>query len=61
MPNTVKRHSKTRRNMRRAHDFLKPNSLSVCPQCNQPKLPHRVCPNCGTYRGRDYGKPEKTA
>jgi len=28
-----------------------PNSL--CPQCAKPKLPHRVCPHCGTYKGRD--------
>ncbi len=61
MPNPVKRHSKTRRNTRRAHDFLTPDNLSVCPQCNQPKLPHRVCPTCGIYRGRDYKKPEKAA
>lgn len=20
-----------------------------CPRCNQPKLPHRVCGNCGHY------------
>jgi large subunit ribosomal protein L32 len=26
--------------------------LSVCPQCHEPKLPHFVCPSCGTYRGR---------
>ena len=23
-----------------------------CPQCHQPKLPHRVCGNCGYYAGR---------
>jgi large subunit ribosomal protein L32 len=61
MPNPVKRHSKTRRNTRRAHDFLKQPSLSLCPQCNEPKLPHRVCPTCETYKGRDYKKTEKNA
>ena len=25
---------------------------SECPQCHEPKPPHRVCPNCGYYRGR---------
>lgn len=61
MPNPVKRHSKSRRDMRRAHDFLKPASLSLCPQCQQPKLPHRVCPTCGTYKGREVVSLEKTS
>jgi len=39
--------------MRRAHDFLVAPSLSVCPQCKHPKMPHRVCPNCGRYKGRE--------
>ena len=59
MPNPVKRHSKTRRNQRRAHDFLNPQSLSLCPQCNEAKLPHRVCPKCGTYKGREITPIEK--
>ena len=59
MPNPVKRHSKTRRNTRRAHDFLKQPALAVCPQCNEPKMPHRVCPNCGTYKGREVIPAEK--
>ena len=27
-------------------------ALSVCPQCHEPKLPHRVCPNCNYYNGK---------
>ena len=27
-------------------------ALSICPQCHQPKLPHRVCPNCNYYDGK---------
>ncbi len=38
--------------MRRSHDALQPPSLSTCPHCKQPMLPHRVCLNCGHYRGR---------
>ncbi|HOI75852.1 MAG TPA: 50S ribosomal protein L32 [Syntrophales bacterium] len=59
MPNPVKRHSKTRRNKRRSHDFLTPAQASACPQCGEPKLPHRVCPNCGTYKGREVVPAEK--
>ncbi len=29
-----------------------PSTYSECPQCHQPKLPHRVCLNCGYYGGR---------
>ncbi|MBI4633074.1 MAG: 50S ribosomal protein L32 [Deltaproteobacteria bacterium] len=61
MPNPVKRHSRTRRNMRRAHDFLKAPAATVCPQCNEPKLPHRACPHCGTYKGREVISPEKVS
>jgi large subunit ribosomal protein L32 len=28
-------------------------TASVCPQCKSPKLPHRACPTCGTYKGRE--------
>ncbi|MCX7816330.1 MAG: 50S ribosomal protein L32 [Syntrophales bacterium] len=60
MANPVKRHSKARRNKRRAHDFLTSPSLSLCPQCGGHKLPHRVCGQCGTYRGRVITAIEKT-
>ncbi|MBN1381594.1 MAG: 50S ribosomal protein L32 [Deltaproteobacteria bacterium] len=59
MANPVKRHSRTRRNKRRSHDFLSTPPSSVCPQCNEPKLPHHACPNCGTYKGREVVSFEK--
>ncbi|KAB3535208.1 50S ribosomal protein L32 [Alkaliphilus pronyensis] len=46
--------SKSKRNMRRAS-----NSKYVavgyvkCPQCHEPKLPHRVCGDCGYYKNRE--------
>lgn len=53
-----KKTSKSRKNMRRAHDFLTAPCVSVCPQCKAPKLPHRVCLSCGTYKGREVLKAE---
>jgi large subunit ribosomal protein L32 len=47
------RTSRAKRDKRRSHDALQAPARSVCPQCNEPKLPHRVCRNCGTYRGRE--------
>lgn len=53
MPPLPKRKlSKGRRNRRRSHDALHPMKVVECPQCHKPHLPHRACPECGTYRGR---------
>jgi len=27
--------------------------MSECPNCHEPKLPHRACPHCGMYKGRE--------
>ena len=53
-----KKTSKSRKNMRRAHDFLTPPNVSTCPQCKAPKLPHRACLSCGTYKGKEVLKAE---
>jgi large subunit ribosomal protein L32 len=42
-----------RRDRRRAHDALKARNVVVCPNCGEPRLPHRVCSNCGHYQGRE--------
>jgi len=44
--------SKSKRDMRRTHQKTAAPNLSECPQCGEAKLPHRACPNCGTYKGR---------
>ena len=31
---------------------LSPTQSSDCPNCREPKPPHRACPHCGYYRGR---------
>ena len=38
---------------RSENDKIASPSRSVCPQCGEVKLPHRVCPNCGFYRARE--------
>ncbi|TMA58876.1 MAG: 50S ribosomal protein L32, partial [Deltaproteobacteria bacterium] len=38
---------------RRAQHSIDPPRLNLCPQCGRPKRPHRVCPTCHTYRGRE--------
>jgi large subunit ribosomal protein L32 len=52
MPVPKKKTSKVRRDQRRAHHALKAVGVSTCPACGEPKLSHRVCPNCGMYKGR---------
>ena len=44
--------SKQRRDKRRTHDFAPVPTLSVCPNCGATVMYHRVCPECGYYRGR---------
>jgi large subunit ribosomal protein L32 len=43
--------SKSRKGSRRAHHALRAPGFSLCPRCTQPKLPHRICSNCGFYKG----------
>ena len=52
MANPKRRHSKARRDRRRAHDALSQPGASTCTNCGAAKLPHRVCRDCGYYRDR---------
>ena len=47
-----KRTSRRRRDMRRAHDHLTFTAAVESCSCGALKLRHRVCEECGTYRGR---------
>ncbi|MDR0659505.1 MAG: 50S ribosomal protein L32 [Prevotellaceae bacterium] len=44
--------SKQRRNKRRTHYKAEAPTLSSCSNCGSAVLYHRVCPECGYYRGR---------
>ena len=48
-----RRHSKTRRDKRRTHcKLVRPTSVA-CSHCGQAKRPHRICPQCGYYKGEE--------
>lgn len=34
-------------------------TVTQCPQCKQPMVPHRVCPHCGHYAGRKVMEVEE--
>ena len=54
-----KKKSKAKRDSRRSHDRANLARLSTCPQCHEPVIPHHVCPECGTYRGKTILKIEE--
>ncbi|MCL2508490.1 MAG: 50S ribosomal protein L32 [Oscillospiraceae bacterium] len=48
-----RRVSKARRDKRRSNVWkLDVPALEKCKQCGELKRPHRVCPDCGYYNGR---------
>jgi large subunit ribosomal protein L32 len=47
-----RRTSKRRIRIRRAVRKVRALTTQPCPQCGAPQRPHRVCPSCGYYRGR---------
>ena len=51
--------SKARRDKRRSSVWkLDAPALSKCTQCGELKMPHRVCPVCGYYKGKEVVKIE---
>ena len=45
--------SRQRRDKRRSsHCKLTAPALVACPKCGALHQPHRMCPECGTYNGR---------
>lgn len=53
-----RRQSHTRSRKRRSHDAISLVAVTNCPQCGEAKEPHRVCPACGAYKGRQVVSKE---
>ena len=51
--------SKTRGRKRRTHYTIEANTTVKCPKCGEMVKPHRVCPNCGTYKNKEVIKTEE--
>ena len=47
-----KRTSRQKRDQRRAGWKASAPNVTLCPNCQEPKLPHHACPKCGYYKGR---------
>ncbi len=46
--------SKAKTASRRASSYrLNKATVVECPNCHEMKLPHRVCPSCGHYDGKE--------
>ncbi|MCH8326970.1 MAG: 50S ribosomal protein L32 [Candidatus Marinimicrobia bacterium] len=60
MAHPKRKQSRSRSAKRRTHWKLTPQLPSSCPQCGQPKMSHRACPNCGYYRGRPVISPSQS-
>jgi large subunit ribosomal protein L32 len=45
--------TRSKRDMRRAHDALTPMANNECPNCGELKRPHHVCAQCGYYKDRE--------
>jgi large subunit ribosomal protein L32 len=53
MPTPKKRKTRSRRDMRRSHDFLVPPTTIKCANCSSLVKPHHVCASCGYYKGKE--------
>ena len=52
-PHPKRKHSKGRRDRRRAHDALIVPPLVACQNCGEMRPQHTVCPKCGHYQGKE--------
>ena len=60
MANPKRKISRSKRDHRRANwvSSIKKSQLTVCENCGEKKIPHRACPSCGYYAGRNVIIPK---
>ncbi|HAR66953.1 MAG TPA: 50S ribosomal protein L32 [Lentisphaeria bacterium] len=46
--------SKRKCRQRKATHRYQGNQSAKCPECEAPKMPHRICPGCGHYKSKQY-------
>lgn len=47
------RHTRSHTRNRRSHHALQGPRISACSKCKAPHVRHRMCAQCGTYRGKE--------
>lgn len=59
MANPRRKFSKNKTRHRRSAWMarLQKGTLSACPNCGEVRVPHRACPHCGFYKGRQVIAP----
>ena len=57
VPKQKQSHART--TQRRSQHKVAAPTYNACPQCHSPRLPHRVCPVCGNYKGREVIAPDR--
>ena len=53
--------SKTRGRMRRTHYKIEAANTVLCKNCGASIKPHRVCPECGFYKGKNVVEKEEAS
>ena len=57
MPNPKRKHTRSRRDLRRSSNSKLTAAHTVaCSNCSSPRLPHNICPKCGFYGGKLVAK-----
>ncbi len=54
-----RRTSKSRKLKRRTHHQAPAVAVQPCPRCGDPRRPHRICPSCGFYAGKQRVEVEE--